>query len=180
MTLHTQLERILKEEVCQVSADMDDRILLQEKAAKMRVEVVGLSAPITTIRMGRKLNHLSALKDGPLKRICDYLLIVQMKDTYHAIFIELKKTLSQEEDPAEQLLRSRPLLEYLLSVCDIEDSKSVLRPEMNYVVVYEKINLNKPHMIPNLSGKIDEIQYKSINIKRFQGTRVILNDLVGG
>ena len=125
-----------------------------------------------------KLSHSPSLKDGPRKKICDYLLIAQIDGADHAIFVELKKSLGSRGDPEEQLLRSLPLLEYLLAVCDIEQGGKKARPRISYVLVYEEIKLNKAALRPDPKGKIDEIPYKSIKIKRFQGTELELADLV--
>ncbi len=181
MTLNSQMEGALDKRVIRASADSGSSVTLREKSANMRVKVAGLSDPFTAIRMGSgkgKLSHAPSLKDGPRKKICDYLLIAQIDGADHAVFVELKKSLGSRGDPEEQLLRSRPLLEYLLAVCDIEQGGKNARPRISYVLVYEKINLNKSGLRPDLSGKIDEIPYKSINIKRFQGTELELADLV--
>ena len=180
MTLNSQMEGALDERVIRASADTGSSVTLREKSANMRVKVVGLSDPVTTIRMGGKgrLNHLPNLQDGPRKKICDYLLIAQIDGADHAIFVELKKSLHSKGTPEEQLLRSRPLLEYLLAVCDIERGSKVSRPRISYVLVYKEIKLNKLSLRPAPNGKIDEISYRSINIKRFQGTELELADLV--
>ncbi len=180
MTLNSQMEGALDERVIRASADSGSSVTLREKSANMRVKVAGLSDPVTTIRMGGKgkLNHLPNLQDGPRKKICDYLLIAQIDGADHAIFVELKKSLGSRGDPEEQLLRSLPLLEYLLAVCDIEQGGKKARPRISYVLVYEEIKLNKAALRPDPKGKIDEIPYKSIKIKRFQGTELELADLV--
>lgn len=180
MTLNAQLEDALAEGVFRASAHTGSSVTLREKSANMRVKVVGLSEPVTTIRMGAKgkLNHLPGLRDGPGKKICDYLLIARIDGTDHAVFVELKKSLASKGTPEEQLLRSRPLLEYLLAVCAVERGGKVSKPRISYVLVFENIHLNKAALRPDLSGKIDEISYKSINVKRFQGTELALADLV--
>ena len=181
MTLNSQMASALDDRVIRASEDSGNSVSLREKSANMRIKVVGLSEPVTTIRMGSgkgKLSHTPSLKDGPGKKICDYLLLAQIDGTDHAIFIELKKSLGSRGDPEEQLLRSRPLLEYLLAVCDVEQGGKVSRPRISYVLVYEEIKLNKAVLRPDPKGMIDEIPYKSINIKRFQGTELELADLV--
>ena len=155
-------------------------VTLREKPANMRVKLVGLPESFTTIRMGGKgkLNHLPYLKEGSWKKTCDYLLLTQICGEDHAVFVELKKSLRSRGDPEEQLLRSRPILEYLLAVCDTEKSGKLLRPSVSYVIVYEHINFDKSPLRPNLSGMIDEIGYKSITIKRFQGRELEFPHLV--
>ena len=180
MTLNSQMEGALNDRVIRASADIGISVTLREKSANMRVKVVGLLDPVTTIRMGGKgkLNHLPNLQDGPRKKICDYLLIAHIDGADHAIFVELKKSLGSKGTPEEQLLRSRPLLEYLLAVCDDDLGSKVSRPRISYVLVYEEIKLNKASLKPDPKGKIDEIPYKSISIKRFQADELELTDLV--
>ena len=181
MTLNTQMEGALDERIIRASAITGSSVTLREKSAKMRVRLVGLSDPFTAIRMGSgkgKLSHSPSLKDGPGKKICDYLLIAQIDGADHAVFVELKKSLGSKGDPEEQLLRSRPLMDYLLSVCDVEEGRSVSRPTVSYVIVYERIRLDKSPIRPDTTGKIDEIRYKSIDIKRFQGDELEMSDFV--
>lgn len=180
MTLSSLIERILDEKVIRASTETGTSITLRERGANMRVRVVGLADPCTTIRMGGKgkLNHLTYLKSGSRRKICDFLLVLRREGQDHAVFVELKKSLGSKGDPEEQLLRSRPLMDYLLSVCDIEEGRSISRPTVSYVIIYERIRLDKSPIRPDLTGKIDEIEYKSINIKRFQGDELELSDLV--
>ena len=181
VTLTSQLESILEKRVIRASEETGSSVTLREKPAKMRVKLIGLVDPVTTIRMGGKgkLNHSSNLKQGAWNKICDYLLISRIDDKDHAVFVELKKSLGSMGDPEEQLLRSRPLLEYLLAVCDVEEGINVSRPKMSYVIVYERIRFDKSPLRPDISGKIDEIEYKSIKIRRFQGTELDMSDLLG-
>ena len=66
--------------------------------------------PIRGKRTNLDPSHLPALQDrGDLKKICDYLLIGQLDGSDYAIFVELKKTLREEEKPKEQLRRSLPI-----------------------------------------------------------------------
>ena len=49
-------------------------ISLREKSAGMCVKLAPLPAPMAVIRIERA-GHLPGLRDGPWKRICDYLLV---------------------------------------------------------------------------------------------------------
>ena len=118
-----QLKAILKPDSLQ-GLDTGDSFILEERQRNQedtRVELIGISSPFLAVRMN-KLNHLSALKPEKDKwnQICDYLLIGQANGSDYAIFVELKKTLREEEKPKEQLRRSLPILEYLLSVLPVQ------------------------------------------------------------
>lgn len=141
MAINSVLERVLKEDVVETPSG-DNTITLRERNdnVNMKVKVVELSEPVTAIRMN-KLSHLSALREkSDWNKICDYLLIVKSDGGIHAVFIELKKDLAQKKKASEQLRRSPPLLEYLLSVCKIEDNRiNITRLNTNYFIIGEKL-----------------------------------------
>ena len=176
MSLNETLEDILKENALE-KAEGSDGIILRERQAKMAVQVIHCPEPVTAIRLG-KFSHLSVLKDGPRKQQCDYLLIVQRNGIIHAVFIELKKTLTQEERPKEQLRRSRPFLAYLLSVCEIESERSIARTRLTYIIIAEKRKerLDKQRVKIGPS-RISLEQYRKIKIATIVGTTVSLADL---
>ena len=182
MTLHSQLEKVLREDRLETPPDISGNVTLREKNKNqpdMVVVVSGVRDSVTTIRMTKKFGHLSVLKEGDWKKICDYLLIVQIGEAHHAIFIELKKTLGGNQHPKEQLRRSRPLLEYLLAVCRIESKEAIPTPSMSYVLIGERINerFDKQPVKRTSSGKIGEELHEAINIKKFLGPRVAFADL---
>lgn len=168
MAINSVLERVLEEDVVETPSG-DKTITLREndQNVNMEVKVVELSARITAIRMN-KLSHLSAIREkGNLKKICDYLLIVKSDGGIHAVFIELKKSLAQKKRASEQLRRSPPLLEYLLSVCKIEDNRiDITRLNTNYFIICEKLG-ERVNMQPVKLGPdtlIEKEQYKEIEI----------------
>lgn len=187
MSLHSQLEKVLKEDRLETAPDTSNNLItLKEKQASMKVGVTRVPALTATIMMS-KISHLPALKDGPWKKICDYLLIAQIGETHHAIFIELKKTLIElkktpdgDDRPKEQLRRSRPLLEYLLALCSVESRGAIPPPNMSYVLIGERINekFDKQPVKRTASGKIGEESYEEINIKKFLGPTVAFADLI--
>ena len=155
----------------------------------MTVKVSSIRKNITAVRLGtNKVYHLPSLKDQ-YKKICDYLLITCVNNTNYAIFIELKKTLGEEDKPYEQLRRSRPLLDYFLSACDVEygeKGKLQRKPEVRYVLIAERpgSRFDKQYVRPDSVGggrhrhKPMTIRYKSITIKTFLGSRVSFQDLI--
>ncbi len=182
VALNVNVESHLNEKVIEALEDNGNCVTLREKSANMRVKVVGLSESVTAIRLGstaRRLSHIGYLKDGTRKKICDYLLLGKIGGEEHAIFIELKKNLGSSGNPEEQLLRSLPLLEYLLSVCDVEKGRKATRPRICYALVFDDIRLLKPSLRPNPSGMIDEVKHKTIKIRRFRGKELNLSDIIG-
>lgn len=181
VTLNSLLESILKGRVLQASAKSGNNVTLCEKSADMEVQVIDLPDKFTTIRMGgrSKLNHNPNLEKGSWNKICDYLLIAQIDGEDHAVLVELKKSLNSWGSPEEQLLRSGPIVDYLLAVCDIEGGKKVRRPKLSYVVIFEKARLSKFSLRPDKTGKIDRIKYKTIHVGRFKGDEFEFSALIG-
>lgn len=175
MSLNLMLEKVLKEDALRKKGNSD--LSLRERQAKMMVQVVGALVPVTAIRLN-KFSHFSALKsDNSRTKKCDYLLIVELDGIIHAVFIELKKTFTEDDEPKEQLRRSRPFLDYLISVCEIENELSLEpKPIEKYVIIAEKFSerFDKQRVKPN---NIPTEQYKGIEIKNIVKTTVSLADL---
>ena len=181
MAINSVLERVLIEDVVETPSK-DKTITLQEKDANvdMEVKIVTQSASVIAIRMSAK-NHLPIMQDGPWKQVCDYLLVVESADEIHAVFIELKKTLTQEKKPREQLRRSLPFLAYLLSVCKIENS-SIQTTSLNttYFILGKKLNekIDKESVRINPDRTIEKEQYEEIEISTSTRKRFTLDELI--
>ena len=93
--------------------------MLREKGV-MKVEVSGLLADTVAVRLDQGLGSLSGIKEGPWKKQCDYVVVSPTDGTVRVLFVELKKTLTENSDGFEQLRRSLPWLKYLRALCRIE------------------------------------------------------------
>lgn len=181
MAINSVLESVLIEDVVETPSK-DQTITLQEKDANvdMDVKIVTQSASVIAIRMSAK-NHLPIMQDGPWNQVCDYLLVVESADEIHAVFIELKKTLTQEKKPREQLRRSLPFLAYLLSVCKIENS-SIQTTSLNttYFILEKKLNekIDKESVRINPDRTIEKEQYEEIEISTSTRKRFTLDELI--
>ena len=181
MAINSVLENVLIEDVVETPSK-DKTITLQEKDANvdMEVKIVTQSASVIAIRMSAK-NHLPIMQDGPWKQVCDYLLVVESADEIHAVFIELKKTLTQEKKPREQLRRSLPFLAYLLSGCKIENS-SIQTTSLNttYFIFGKKLNekIDKESVRINPDRTIEKEQYEEIEISTSTRKRFTLDELI--
>ncbi len=105
----------------------------------MKVEMWDLTADTVVVRLNR-INHLKGLKDGPWKRICDYMIVSENADRIQVLFVELKKTLTEESKAFEQLRRSLPLMQYLRALCRIESGIDSRQPEVRYVLIAQRAN----------------------------------------
>ena len=141
---------------------------------------MGVIAPDPIAIRLNKFSHFSALKsDNSRTTKCDYLLIVELDGIVHARFIELKKTFTEDDEPKEQLRRSRPFLAYLLSVCEIEN-EFILDPKPieKYVIIAEKFSERFDKQRVNVKPKnIPTEQYKGIDDYKKVSTTVSLADL---
>ena len=140
----------------------------------MKVEVSRTPSGVTAIDL-RKLGSFSGIKEGPWKQRCDYLLVYEFKGKNIVIFVELKKTLSQENKRgAEQLRRSLPLLKYLHSVCRIHYG---VEPDMlvtttRYVLIGQKMNPRLDKQPVKTHRALPSENYKEITVNKFVGPRL--------
>lgn len=186
MALAPQLAAILKEKLLEsVLLDPEGEggsIYLREKSAEMCVKIAPLPAPMAAIRI-EGVGHLPGLREGhPWTRICDYLLVFETGNASHAVFVELKKTWTDEQRPKEQLRRSLPILEYLRSACRIEhgSASSESPVTVSYLMICEKGSprLDKQPVRADPAARIREETYRNIMIRTFIGTSAPLAALL--
>lgn len=156
---------------------------LEEKGKNVNMEVIvdGIKDPIIQIRLAgtSKINHLSVLSN---KVICDYILIASVNNTLYAIFIELKTKLENDDKPYEQLRVSRSLLDYFLSVYEIEHGIKI-NPEVKYALIYTKeeknLNIQRIRSISHRKRYRKGIKkYKSIDIYLLKTTYLTIDECV--
>ena len=187
LTLTTWLsDKITSEKVRYYPAHESQPILLEEKDknVNMTVEIVKVSETVTTIRLDR-VQHLSSIRTGLwLSRVCDYLLVTQVCGKYHAVFVELKKTLNEGISPREQLRRSPPLLHYFLSVFRIDTGLRLA--ESNVDVGYLLLGDEWDKHVDKQSVRFDPKKifrtekYKSIKIRKSVARAISFEDLLNG
>lgn len=179
MPLTAGLRNILKPDV--LLATEDDSIKLRERQAGMRVQITGLPGTSIVIRTER-VGHASKISAGSWRQICDYLIVVELGDRTHAVFLELKKTQTQEEKPREQLRRSLPLLNYLRSVWEVESGTPLDEHGMSvhYSILFERTKSKLPKQSvktdPTRRARVEK--YNGIIISTFIGTPVPFASLV--
>ena len=173
------LTRILRSDLLEDEPTQEGEITLMECQAKMSVKITGVSSSYTTIRL---TGHLSALESGPgcgWNQICDYMLIDDLGDKCHVVLVELKKTLNDDRNKAfEQLRRSLPMADYLLSVCGVELRASWSRI-VSYALIAEKqANRFDKQPVRPRPGLRKREPYDGIEVSVFVGTTVKAADLV--
>ena len=177
MELNARLQDVLQKVA--VEPQHQDCLRLIESQQTTQYEVTGIQQPlvVTAIRMNR-LRHLARLKQGAWNKICDYLLITARDEGYCAVFVELKETLRANDDAREQLRRSLPILEYLRSVCAVED---LVKPDVSvrYVILASRDanRLDKQRTRITPSDAIREEHYRGIEVKSFVCERVSIGSM---
>ena len=155
----------------------------KDKQSEMKIAIMGVPTSFLAIQMTGHLSQLKRDKKGQdWNRLCDYLLIYQEEDKYHAMFIELKKSLSEnkKELGKEQLRRSLPILDYLCSVCKIESGVEEKILSVKYILIAEKSSdrLDK-QPVKVKPFELTEERYEGILVKILMGTNFALNTLTG-
>ncbi|MCY4263018.1 MAG: hypothetical protein OXC97_06900 [Candidatus Dadabacteria bacterium] len=180
-SLIDSLQEILEDKVLKKAPLGNSDIWLKEASARMKIQITGVApSPVVVIHMA-KASHLSCLKDGNWKQICDYLLIAEINSNCYAVFIELKKTLTEETKPKEQLRRSLPLLNYLLSVCKVEFG-NIPKVLPKYAIIAERLNprLDKQKTRIRPSCPVSTENHESIEIMKFITPRISITKLAAG
>ena len=146
----------------------------------MAVDVIGIERRATAIHVDRLA--FSGLEEGGWNQKCDYLLIVSTRTVCCAAFIELKKTLTEEEKPREQLRHSLPVLEYLRLLCGIHfEDETPPDVEVRYAVIAEKnqLRLDKQAVKAQPGRPVWEKAHRGISVSAFLGPTIALTALVG-
>lgn len=182
MTLIDCMKKIVRDRYLKYVISGGHRIIkLKDKQSKMKVAIMGVPDSLLAIKMEGQWSQFLEEK-GDWNRICDYLLIYQAEDKYHAMFIELKTSLVDKEFGKKQLKRSLPILDYLCSVCKIESGVEEKILSVKYVLISENEKssdrLDKQSVRVNPSEPIEE-RYKGIPVRIFIGTEFALNILTG-
>ena len=103
----------------------------------LRIEGLPESVVIISPEDAKKWELFCGNKPKNWMKRCDYLLIGKTDGRYFAIFVELKKTLRDEDDPRHeengyaQLRWSQPLLHYLVSVFNTDSCTELSRSEFS-------------------------------------------------
>ena len=169
VTLADQIASIMKDEA--LVPIKDGQVELREPQAKMKVVVAGLPDGARVIDLD-EIGKLKGIRNGPWKQSCDFLLVCRTRGSDEVVFVELKRTLSDERKGMEQLRWSPPYLDHLRSVCRIEYGASPRRVPARYVMIGEKPSprlakhrVSGGHAFPNVS-------HAGITIQRFVGSRI--------
>ena len=148
----------------------DGRVKLHEPKV-MTVLVAGLPEGTTVIDM-RKIGPLSGIRHGPWKQSCDYLLVCRTGGGDEVVFVELKRTLSDEQKAKEQLRWSLPYLDHLRSVCRIKCGASPRRVPVHYAIVGKRTTRHLGKQRVSGDPALPDVSHHGITIHRLVGSRL--------
>lgn len=179
-SLNDQLEAVLRAD--RLRSVASDRVILRERKANMSINVTGVKWRATTIHIDR-LGDLSGLSQGDWNQKCDYLMVTHKGTTYHATFLELKKSLDVGASKSlEQLRRSLPFLEHLRSVCCIH-FEDVAPPDLDvrYAMIGERgqQRFDKQAVKARPGQPVWTKRHRGISVSAFLGPTVPLASLIG-
>ena len=178
MSLNDRLEQILLAD--RRESIILNQVSLREHRADMSVDVIAIEHRATAIHVEGLA--LSGLERGGWNQKCDYLLIVNSGAVCHAVFIELKKNLTDEEKPLEQLRHSMPFLEHLCSLCSIHfEDGAPPDVEVHYAVIGERgqLRLDKQAVRARPAQPVWTKPHRGISVSAFLGPTVHFAALVG-
>lgn len=138
--------------------NLDGELKLVEPKEDMAVHLQCVEEAVVVVKL-EKFGHGGRgrfVGRKNLTKICDYLIVADVGDGCHAVFVELKKTLDGQPGRAlTQLRRSLPILCYLNAVHSLDYTDSVTPVEVGYLVVYERVKgLTKPPLRQSRLGTI--------------------------
>lgn len=113
MTWKDAAERVFKDGFLVAVDPLRREAELVEKG-QMTVILYGLPPEVAVVSM-TGVDHLKCVREGPLLRKCDYLILGHGDGKDYALLVELKKTLEDELEtkPMEQLWMTHPIVRYL-------------------------------------------------------------------
>ena len=118
-----------------VQQNSDNSFVLSE-GNMMKVKVLGLDKNAIVIRL-EDFCYLH-LKEGNWSKCCDYLIIKSEGNQVKVLFVELKRDGKEYPTGFEQLRRSVPRYEHLISICQTHAGNLKRPPSSRYVVLANK------------------------------------------
>ena len=138
------------------NANGEIELVEMKEGMTVRVQCADESVVFVKLERFGHIGHARFAGRKNLTKICDYLVVGDVDDGCHAVFVELKKTLDDEAGRAmTQLRRSLPILCYLNAVHSLDCGHAVTPIEVGYLVIYETIGgLKKPGVRQSRLGAV--------------------------
>lgn len=157
-----------------------NQLELREDPADMAVTVVDGPTEMVAIRLKSGACRIGLLAEhGPWNLSCDYILFGTIDSNWHAILVELKKKTGRDDHGYKQLKWSRPVLEYIMQICELNCGHTIARPIVSYALLAEGVSkrLDKQRAKTH-HPKSRTVTFQGIKIRELIGNRFRLRDLV--
>ena len=157
-----------------------NQLVLREIPADMAVTVVDGSTEMVALRLKSGACRIGLLaKNGPWNLSCDYILFGTVDSNWYAILIELKKKTGRDTRGYKQLKWSRPVLEYIMQVCELHCGHTIDRPRVGYALLAEGVSerFDKQRTRAH-HPQSRTVPWQGIEIRELIGDRFRLQDLI--
>ena len=175
------LKGILVEGVVTTPVDRGkNQLVLREDPADMTVTIIDGPTEMVALRLKSGACRIGLLGEyGPWNLSCDYILFGSIDSEWYAILVELKKKTGRDDRGYKQLKWSRPVLEYLMQICELNCGHTIDRPIISYALLAEGVSerLDKQRAkAHHPQSRI--VTFQGIKIRELIGNRFRLRDLV--
>lgn len=157
-----------------------NQLVLREIPADMAVTIVDGPTEMVALRLESGACRIRLLgATGPWNLSCDYILFGTIDSEWYAIFVELKKKTGRDTHGYKQLKWSRPVLEYIMQICELHCGHAIDRPKVRYALLAEGVSerFDKQRTRTH-HPKIQTVVWQDIEIRELIGDRCRLQDLV--
>ena len=181
MSWNTALAGVLKKEILLPGCEpvkSDRNLREKDENVDMTVTIAGIGESSAVVDM-RRVGHLGCVVDGQWKRKCDYLIFTTTDTGHCVILVELKARLTKKERPFDQLMKTRPIVEYLVSMGRAAGGPSG-PVTLRYVLLGQKfddrLDIQRVKNRPGEPAWVGEYQKERIAV--FRAQRIRLADLL--
>lgn len=162
----------------QAMVPIENRRFVLKQPKVMKVRVLDVRENVTVVNL-EKIGSLSGIRNEYTSR-CDYLVLYQSGDSVTAVFVELKKTLTEETKGPDQLRMALPYFSFLRSLSDVVGSieQPGTRVSVRYVLLGSRIN---PHLEKLRLGDPQALrpkEHRGITVRRLVGERLRFSKLL--
>ena len=153
----------------------------KNESVNMTVTVAGVgesSAVVDMNSVDHPVEHLECVAPGKWRQKCDYLIFTTTDTGPCVILVELKARLRKSEKAFDQLMKTRPIVEYFVSMGQAAGGP-VGPITLRYVVFGQKFNARFDiQRVKNRPGEPVWVkQYREVRISGFRDLRISLADL---
>lgn len=178
MTWRRALEQVLKTRAL-IRRGEETEVVLRERSPNvdMARTIVGMPRTAATVSMGT-VDHPSCVVGGAWRQRCDVLIFVRRKGVNQVVLIEMKRTLRGEGKPFDQLVHTRPIVEYLAAIGQLAGAPAGPLRWSPVVLVERLARLEKARMRIVPGEPVETREHRGLRVRVFSQARLRFADLV--